>query len=240
MYGEYFYEHDDFNPNEIEDLLKTRETIYAPLVDKIISKGKLTLQEHETLIEFRHVTYYRSNEFVGFHTYKKDRGGGGSDQRSDWRRINGIFELGNLEEDIKRSQLRAIQDVINRKDAAYQMSALTPICIVYTASDRKFAIGDNGSISIGEEFDGVAVIVISPSHALIFPKARTALELMGKVGATNQVSTIEYREIDNDFVDIINRCVCERAFEYYIDPNINVSSSIEVGSKKSPEKPMGA
>ncbi len=223
MYKEYFYEHDDFNPNEIEDLLASRENVYAPIIDKIIAKEKLTLEEHQTLIEFRHVTYYRSNEFMGFHTHKKNRGEDSSPQRLDWLSINGIYSAENYENNIKKSQLRAIQNVINRTDSAYYMSSLTPICVVAVSNDRKFAIGDNGSISIGEQFDGATVIVVSPSHALIFPKARTALALMEELKITNQESTIEYREFGNDFVDFVNERVIDWAFEYYIDPNPNVS-----------------
>lgn len=219
MYKEYFYEHDNFKPNEVEDLLSSRENIYAPIIEKIISGEKLSLEEHKILIEFRHVTYYRSNEFIGFHTYQKDRGEGSSEQRLDWLRIKGIYDQKDFKKDIKRSQLKAIQDVINGKDAAYQMSTWTPICIVYVTKDRKFAIGDNGSISIGGESEGITVIVISPTHALVFPRTVTAIELMQKVGATNQESTIKYLEVGNDYVDSINNVIREHAFEYYIDPN---------------------
>lgn len=219
MYKEYFYEHDEFNPNELEDLLKSREDIYAPIIEKLIAKESLTLEEHKTLIEFRHITYYRSNEFIGFHTYKKDRGYGSAPQREDWRRINAIFDLGNIEKDIKKSQLRAIKDVINKKDSAYQLSSLVPICIVAIASDKKFGIGDNGSISIGEEFDGITIIVISPYNALIFPKTRSALEFMKVLKVSNQQSTVIYAKQSNTFVEAVNRCIFNRAFEYYVDPN---------------------
>ncbi|MFA5876840.1 MAG: DUF4238 domain-containing protein [Candidatus Paceibacterota bacterium] len=219
MYKEYFYEHDDFNVNEVEDLISSRENLYAPIIEKLISREKLTLAEHKTLIEFRHITYYRSNEFIGFHTYKKDRGEGSSHQRLDWLRINGIFSFKNHEKDIKKSQLKAIQNVINQQDSAYQLSSFTPICFVAISNDRKFAIGDNGSISMGDEFDGMAVIVISPSHLLAFPKTRTAVELMEKIGMTNQESKVVYLNIENDLVALINEKIIDRAFEYYIDPN---------------------
>ncbi len=219
MYKEYFYEHDDFNPNEVEDLLASREGIYAPIIEKIISRQELTLKEHRTLIEFRHITYYRSNEFIGFHTYKKNRGERSSDQRLDWLRINGIFGSDITDKNIKRSQLKAIQSVISKKDSAYQISSVTPICLVAIAKDRKFVIGDNGSISMGDEFEGMTVIVISPTHALAFPRASTALELMKKIGVTSQTSTIVRLEIDNDLVDTLNERIVDNAFEYYIDPN---------------------
>ncbi|MFA7310022.1 MAG: DUF4238 domain-containing protein, partial [Candidatus Paceibacterota bacterium] len=106
MYKEYFYEHDNFNPNEVEDLIASRENLYAPIIEKLLAKEKLTLEEHKTLIEFRHITYYRSNEFIGFHTHRKDRGEGSTHQRLDWLRHNGIYSGGNREKDIKQSQLK--------------------------------------------------------------------------------------------------------------------------------------
>jgi len=220
MYKEYFYEHNDFNLNEVEDLIASREHLYAPIIEKLIARKELTLEEHKTLIEFRHITYYRSNEFIGFHTHRKDRGEGSSQQRLDWLRLNGIYGGGDREKDIKRSQLKAIQDVINRKDAAYRMSSLTPFCYAAAARDKKFAIGDNGSISMGEEFDGVTIIVISPDYALVFPKARTALEIMEKTGVTAEQSTVKYLQVGDEYVEPINRRILDRAFEYYIDPNL--------------------
>ncbi|MBI4087848.1 DUF4238 domain-containing protein [Candidatus Kaiserbacteria bacterium] len=222
MYKEYFYEHDDFSPNEIEDLLASRENIYSPIIDKVLAGEKLTFDDYKILIEFRHITYYRSNEFMGFHTYKKDRGEGSSHQRLEWLRINGIYESKDVEKDIKRSQLKAIQNVISGQDAAYQMSIRTPLCFVLTSADTKFAIGDNGSISMGEEFEGFTVITISPSHAIAFPRTATAIELMKGMGISGQESTVEYQEIDNELVGLINKRVRDHAFEYYVDPNPKV------------------
>jgi hypothetical protein len=73
MFNEYFYEHFEFPKNEVEDLLSEREKLYGELIEKIINKEKITLEDFNLLLEFRHVTYYRSNEFHGFHSYKKNK-----------------------------------------------------------------------------------------------------------------------------------------------------------------------
>jgi hypothetical protein len=92
--------------------------------------------------------------------------------------------------------------------------------LVAVTNDRKFVIGDSGSITPGDELTGVVVIVISPHRAIIFPKISRATELMTAKGVTNQESTIIYTRVDNDYVDCMNSRIIESAFEYYIDPNL--------------------
>ncbi len=219
MYKEYFYEHDDFAPNEIEDLLATRENVYAPIIKKLLEGKALTLDEHMTLIEFRHVTYYRSSEFTGFHNYQKDRGEDSWMERWDWKSINGIFNSDDPEKDIKKSQLRAIKEVIEREDPIFKLSAYTPICFLFTTKGKKFMLGDNGSVGIGEEFTGMVVIVLSPTQAVAFPRINKAAEIMQKVGVKSNQSTIIYEDAPDEIVDIVNERVKRQSFEYYIDPN---------------------
>ena len=219
MYKEYFYEHDDFNPNEIENLLAERENFYAPVIEKILNHESLTLEEHKILLEFRHTTYYRSNEFVAFHGFKKGRAQNDWMERLDRRTINGIYESENLDKDIKKSQLDAIKSVIARKDSAYSISALTPICFVFTSKNRKFMVSDSGSLYWGSEFDGMVVIVVDPLHAIMFPRLKQALEIMKNRQYTNKESNVIYENAPDDIVDMINDRVLKGSFEYYIDPN---------------------
>ena len=83
MMEKFFYEHDSFLPNEVEDLLASRETIYSPIINKLINEQHITKPEFALLLEFRHVTYYRSSEFIAFHTYQKQRGDNSWLQRAD-------------------------------------------------------------------------------------------------------------------------------------------------------------
>lgn len=219
MYKEYFYEHDDLGSNEIEDLLAGREGIYAPIIEKLINKVPITLEEHKTLLEFRHVTYYRSNEFIGFHNYQKRRGGNDWMQRLDWKSLNGIYNSDNYEKDIKKSQLRSIKAVIERKDPVYCMSSLTPICFLYTSKNKKFMVSDSGSLCWGDEFRGMVIIVLSPSHAVMFPRLKNAIKIMEKLKVNNQKSTVIYEDLSEEEVDDINTHVLRNSFEYYIDVN---------------------
>jgi len=225
MYKEYFYEHDDFELNEIEDLLARRENLYAPIIEKIINQIPLTLEEHKILIEFRHTTHYRSNEFIGFHRFQTSRGKDDWMQRLDWKMINGIYESNDWDKDIKRSQLKAIKSVVDGKDAAYSLSTYTPICFLFTSKDKKFMVSDSGSLCWGDEVDGMIIIVLSPIHALMFPRIKNAIKSMEELGVTNQQSTIKYKVADNEFVDFVNKKVLENSFEYYIDPNLDSDPS---------------
>ncbi len=220
MYKEYFYEHDDFKPNEIEDLLATRENLYAQVIEKLINKIPLNLEEHKILLEFRHTTYYRSNEFVNFHTYKNGRGKADWEQRHDWRSIMGIFHSKDLENDIKKSRLKAIQAVIKRADPAYCVSLFTPVCFIFTSKGRKFIVSDSGSVCRGDEFDGMVIIVISPIHAIMFPKIKPALGVMTKKDVSKNESTVVYEDAAEDLVDLINEMAIKSSSEYYIDPNL--------------------
>lgn len=220
MYKERFYEHDDFKPNEIEDLLATRENFYAPVIEKLINKIPLNLEEHKILLEFRHTTYYRSNEFVNFHTYKNGRGNADWEQRHDWRSIMGIFNSKDLENDIKKSRLKAIQLVINGTDPVYEISLLTPLCFVFTSRCKKFIVSDSGSLCRGNEFDGMVIIVLSPIHAVMFPRLKTALEIMTKKGVSKNESTVIYEDATEELVDLINEMAIKSSSEYYIDPSL--------------------
>ncbi len=221
MYKDFFYEHDDFNPNEIEDLLASRENIYAPIIEKILSYKTLTIDEHKILIEFRHTTYYRSNEFFGFHRFQKRRGENDWMERWDWKSINGLYSSDDWDKDIKKSQLRAIKSVISGDDAAYSVSLWTPICFLFTSKGKKFMVSDSGSLCRGDEMNGIVIIVLSPLHAIMFPRTIKAVELMEKLRVKNDQSTIIFEDISDKDVDIINKMVLEDSFEYYIDPNIN-------------------
>jgi hypothetical protein len=220
MYKEYFYEHNDFSPNEIEDLLASREGFYASVIEKLINKTPLTLEEHKILLEFRHTTYYRSNEFIGFHNYKKRRGENDWMERWDWKSLNGIYNSKDFEKDIKKSQLRSIKSVIDRKDPVYYISSLTPICFLFTSENKKFMVSDSGSLCWGDEFDGMVIIVLSPIHAIMFPRIKNALSLMEKLGVNNEKSNVIYEKADDDLVDLVNDKVLKSSFEYYIDSNL--------------------
>lgn len=220
MYKECFYEHNDFSPNEIEDLLAVRENYYAKVVEKLINKKLLTLEEHKILLEFRHTTYYRSNEFIGFHNYEKRRGENDWMERWDWKSLNGIYNSKDLEKDIKKSQLRSIKSVIDRKDPVYYISSLTPICFLFTSTGKKFMVSDSGSLCWGDEFDGMVVIVLSPIHAVMFPRIKKALVLMEKLGVNNKKSNVIYENADEELIDLINNKVLKSSFEYYINPNL--------------------
>lgn len=220
MYKEYFYEHDEFSPNEIEDLLASRESLYAPIIEKVIKHQQISLEEYKILTEFRHTTYYRSNEFVGFHTHRKARGENDWMARWDWRSLNFIYNPNDYDKDIKKSQLNAIQSVIDGKDAAYSLSLLTPICFVFTSKEQKFMISDSGSLCFGDEFEGYVIIVISPFYAIMFPRVNMAMKAMLKMGVDDKQVTVKYEEVDDDFVSFVNNKVLEKSFEYYIDPNL--------------------
>ena len=219
MFKEYFYEHDDFNPNEIEDLLALRENFYAPVIEKIINKKPLTIEEHSVLLEFRHTTYYRSNEFIGFHNYEKRRSENDWIERWDWKSINGIYNSKDFEKDIKKSQLRSIKSVIDRTDPVYYISSLTPICFLFTSTGKKFMVSDSGSLCGGNEFDGMVAIVLSPNHVIVFPRVKNALKIIEKLGFNNKKSNIIHENADDKFVNLINNKVIENSFEYYINPN---------------------
>lgn len=220
MFKEYFYEHDDLRPNEVEDLLGKRETVYAPIIKKIIDRVSLTIEEHKTLLEFRHTIYYRSNEFCAFHAFKKRRCEGDWVERQDWRFLNGIFSSDNLDDDIKKSQLKAIKAVISREDAVFHMSSLTLLCFVFKTKGKKFIVSDSGSLCWGNEFKGMVVIVISPECAIMFPRLESALEIIKKTGIDKKKSTISYIDIDDNLVNAINKKAVRSSFEYYIDPNL--------------------
>ena len=81
-------------------------------------------------------------------------------------------------------------------------------------------VSDSGSLCNGNEFEGTVIIVLSPIHALMFPRITSAIKIMEKLGINNKESTIRYEDVDNELVDIVNNRVLERSFEYYIDPNI--------------------
>ena len=220
MFKKYFYEHKNFHPNEIEDLLAIRENYYAEVVEKLINKKPLTLAEHEILLEFRHTTYYRSNEFIGFHNYEKRRGENDWMERWDWKSLNGIYNSKDFKNDIKKSQLRSIKSVIDRKDPVYYISSLTPICFLFTSINEKFMVSDSGSLCWGDEFDGMVIIVLSPIHAVMFPRLKKALALMEKLGINNKKSNVIYEIADEELIDLINKKVLKSSFEYYINPNL--------------------
>jgi hypothetical protein len=218
MVEKLFYEHNSLKPNEVEDLLSKQETRYSVLINKIINGGDtLTRKDFRTLMEFRHVTHYRSSEFFAFHTHHKNRGDNSWLQRADWRSLNGIYNTDDYEGDMKKSQLNAIKRTIAGTETILKMSLLTPVCVVFELKDKRFVIGDSGSISMGGEFDGVVVIVISPQHALMFPRTLKALEVMKKFNIKNSDPLILYESAPDDVVDIINDRVKEQAYRYWVE-----------------------
>lgn len=218
----FFYEHDSFSENEIEELLQKRESLYAPLIEKLIGGEKLSMKEYALLIEFRHITYYRSNEFIAFHNFQKNRGKNSWIQRWDWRSINGVS---NNKFDAKKSQLDAIKRVIAGTEPIVGISLSTPICFVIKSAGNKFIIGDNGSVSIGGELDGEAIIVVSPEFAIKFPKLASALQLMREIKVKSNENTVIYENADNDEVKLINDAIKEHAFQYWVEyPEKNINT----------------
>lgn len=219
MGKDLFYEHGSSEPNEIEDLLATREGKFGLVINKILDGKTLSQNEFSLLIEFRHLAYYRSNEFRGFHTFKKSRGISSWEQRSDWRMLNGIYAFDNpndFESAIKKSQLTAIKSVIDHSDVIFKLSMMAPVCFVFTSKSKKFMIGDSGSISFGGELDGITIIVISPSKALAFPKSLLAMEILANNGLNSGQGLLIHKDIGDDLVAIINSVVKDHSYEYYI------------------------
>lgn len=214
MMKKFFYEHSSFSLNEIEDLLASRETVYAPIIDKLIKGKVITKGEFRSLLEFRHVTYYRSSEFIAFLTYQKQRGENSWLQRADWRMINGIT---SSEDDAKRSQLSAIKRTIAGTEPILELSVMTPVCFVLKTSNKRFVIGDNGSISLGAELDGLIVIVVSPWVALMFPRTLKATEMMKQHTVKLYDCLLLFEDIKDDVVDLINKRTKEQAYAYWVE-----------------------
>lgn len=223
MVKEWFYEHKSLPKNEVENLLSKREGFYREVTEKLIRGEKLNEKEYSILIEFRHVTYYRSNEFIGFHDFRKSHGNEDYLARGDWRSINGFSFFKPLSQDeLKQTQIRAIQSVIKGTDAAFSMSLMTKICFVYISKNKKFFLGDSGSIGSGEdEFNGMVFLVISPHHIVGFPRTLSAAKILAemKIGINNKTPVIVFPKVDDDLVDSLNSKIANAAFEYYIDPN---------------------
>lgn len=209
-----FYEHDSFSKNEIEELLQKRESLYAPLIEKLISGEKLSMNEYALLVEFRHITYYRSNEFIAFHNFQKNRGKNSWIQRWDWRSINGVS---NSKFDAKKSQLNAIKRVIAGTEPIVEISLSTPICFIFKSTENKFIIGDNGSVSAGGELNGVAIIVLSPECAIMFPKLANAAQLIKKYKVKANENKVIYENVGNDTVELVNDLTKEHAFQYWVE-----------------------
>ena len=216
MVTKLFYEHNDFYPNEIEDLLSKRETKYSPVVTKLINSIPISKNEFNILLEFRHVMYYRSNEFMAFHSYQKNRDDNSWAQRLDWRNINGIS---SSKDDTKKSQLKAIKRVIAGTDAILELSMMTPVCFVLHSHGKRFIIGDNGSLSMGSEFDGVVIIVLSPQYAIMFPRLLSAQKIMNELGLSQIEHKILYEEMNDQLVELVNSKTAELTYEYWVDPN---------------------
>jgi len=219
MGKDHFYEHADYETNEIEDLLAERENKYAPLLKKIMTGETISEDEYRLLVEFRHVSYYRSNEFLDFHNFRKNRGDDSWIQRQDWRMINGVYSP-QTKADIQKTQLKAIQNVINGTDEAFLLSLMTPLCFLYRTRGLKFILSDTGSIGLGDDqFNGVVVIVISPSFALGFPRTTTAIGAIKELGLTSSRNHIIKSDAPDELVEIVNNASIQRSYEFYIDPN---------------------
>lgn len=217
MIQKLFYEHDKLRPNEVEDLLSKRETVYASLIQKFLDKETLNKQDVRVLMEFRHVTYYRSSEFIAFHNHKKDRGSNSWLQRADWRMINGIYDIKEYDSDIKLSQLNAIKRTIAGTEPILELSLMTPVCFVFESFDKNFIIGDSGSLSFGGEFDGIIIIVISPEYALMFPRMLKALEIMREFNKKIGDPLIIYETAPCDIVGMINERTKDQAYKYWVE-----------------------
>lgn len=209
-----FYEHDSLKPNEIEDLLASRESIYAPIIDKILLRQSISKDEFAHLLEFRHVTYYRSNEFVAFHSFQTSRGENSWRQRWEWRSFNGSYETTF---DVKKSQVNAIKRTINGTEPILQLSLLTPVCIALQSSSKKFIIGDSGSLSMGDELKGVVIIVISPYVALLFPRPSAAVEMMKERHLKLSNPLLMYEDCDDELVETINKATRHQAFAHWVE-----------------------
>lgn len=223
MAKNWFYEHKSLPKNTIENLLAKRENLYKGVTEKLIKGEKLDQKEYSILVEFRHVTYYRSNEFIGFHDQRKNNSSEDYLARGDWRSINGFSFFKPLtQEELKQTQIRAVQSVIKGTDAAFSLSLMTKICFVYISTDKKFLLGDNGSLGLGEDqFNGMVFLVISPYHAVGFPRLLTATKILteNKTEINNKTPIIRFPKVDNDLVDSLNSKIADAAFEYYVDPN---------------------
>lgn len=193
-------------------------------IRKIMDSKEISKEEFNILLEFRHVSYYRSNEVNGFYGFRTSRGPDDWMDRWDWRSLNGITGP-DYEKQHKLAQLKAIKSVIANDEGLgnviRKLSRMTPICFVFTSKGKKFIIGDNGSLSLGGELDGVVIIVLSPDHALMFPKITKACEVMAKYGMklNEEQHRIIYEDIDDEGVDVVNNKMIARSFEYYVDPN---------------------
>ncbi len=214
MVTKLFYEHQDYCPNEVEDLLWQRETIYSPIITKLIDGVNISKDEFKILLEFRHVTYYRSSEFMAFHSYQKNRGDDSWAQRQDWQNLNSIS---SSKDDAKKSQLNAIKNVVAGTDIILELSSMTPICFVLHSSCMRFIVGDNGSLSIGDEFSGVVIIVVSPQYAIMFPKLQRGFEIMNKLGLSRSKHAILYEEVDDQLVELINSRTADAAYSYWVE-----------------------
>jgi hypothetical protein len=223
MAKKWFYEHKSLPANKIEKLLAQRENLYKKVTEKLIKGEKLNNDDYTVLIEFRHVTYYRSNEFIGFHDFRKSHDDKDYLERGDWRSVNGFsFFKPLIPDELKQTQIRAIQSVIKGSDAAFSLSLMTKICFVYTSTNKKFFLGDSGSIGSGEdEFNGAVFLVISPHHLVGFPRTLTAAKILTKmkIGINNKNPIVLFLKVDDDLVDSLNLKIADTAFEYYIDPN---------------------
>lgn len=230
MVKSLFYEHDKFNPNEIENLLQKRETVYAPIIAKLIKGEEITIKEYDILLEFRHVSHYRSHEFFAFHTYQKRRGDSSYEQRHDWKSMHGLYgprSQEQLESDIKLSQLKAIKSVIANDEGwgniIRKVSGYTPICLVYESKGTKFIIGDSGSLTIGGELEGITWIVISPTKVLAFPRGSSAIkfiEHLTKLNGKMKVPIIINYKLPEESVILLNEQLKHISFQYYVDPNL--------------------
>ena len=217
MMGKLFYEHSKLQPNEVEDLLSKRESLYAPLIEKILNQEDLKRDDFRTLMEFRHVTHYRSIEFIAFHSHKKSRGKDSWLQRADWRMINGIYGVEEYESNIKLTQLNAIKRTIDGTEPILQMSMLTPVCFAFKSSEKKFIIGDSGSLSFGGELDGVIIIVVSPEWSLMFPRTLNAVEVIKRFKLKVGDPLLVYENAPEDIVDLINQRTKDQAYEYWVE-----------------------
>ena len=128
--------------------------------------------------------------------------------------INGIS---NTKDSAKKSQLNAIKRTISGIEPILELSLMTPVCFVFKTLDKRFVIGDNGSLSMGGELDGIIVIVVSPSVALMFPRTLKATEMMKQYSIKLYDCLLVFENIKDDLVDLINDKTKEQTFAYWVE-----------------------
>ena len=219
MFSDWFYEHRSLPVNHIENTLASRETHYAEVINHLVSNHTMSMEEYRILIEFRHVHYYRSREFYAFFTFQMNRGANSWRQRADWRMINGVYTI-QSDEDVKLTQLRAIQSVIEHRDEAYQLNIMIPICFLLHTAGKKFILPDCGSISRTDdnELNGLTSIVIRPDYLLVFPRFGWATNLVEQIRPQSYPHII-CSEVDDDYVEQYNQQSIESSYEFYVQSN---------------------